>query len=448
VAEIVWLDNLVNNFLEYLSQNNFIISINERITIFEAIKLINITNREEVFSLFYTIIIKNRAKVDFFRVLFDIFFNHFPEDNFISQSSSIIEEGVLSRYKFNRYEYSSLLNYIVLNQQKNLNRLLHLAISSSNFSNHNSKGEMIKEIKNRVGIDNIEKDIDNFSKNLRKNGVSEERINQIEIDIRKELKSFKKLLRKEANNSIKIKENKNLNLKVVTDNFTYKEIDSSVKKLIEKLKLKNSTKFKNKNSGVINLKKIITYSVRYDMIPFKRFYKKKVPNKTNLIVLSDISDSMKDFSKIMMLFIYALHNNFKSISSFLFISEITEITDLMNHSDINIAISNALNNANIDYNSNSDYNSSFEMFNQNYLLSIKNNSIVIIIGDAKNNYGLPAIDSLIELRKKVKKIIWLNPNSKFSWGVGDSDMLYYSKIIDESFSIQTIEDIENFVLSL
>ena len=50
---------------------------------------------------------------------------------------------------------------------------------------------------------------------------------------------------------------------------------------------------------------------------------------------------------------------------------------------------------------------------------------VMIMGDARNNYNAPEDWVLREVRGRAKQLIWLNPESKLTWGYGDSEMNLY-----------------------
>ena len=58
------------------------------------------------------------------------------------------------------------------------------------------------------------------------------------------------------------------------------------------------------------------------------------------------------------------------------------------------------------------------------------NTIVLILGDARNNRRPPRPDLLAQVRDKTKKLIWLNPEPEERWDTGDSVMRRYTPISD------------------
>ena len=55
---------------------------------------------------------------------------------------------------------------------------------------------------------------------------------------------------------------------------------------------------------------------------------------------------------------------------------------------------------------------------------------VIVLGDARNNYNLPHDWCLREISQRAKRVIWLNPESRNTWGFGDSEMDRYAPHCD------------------
>lgn len=57
---------------------------------------------------------------------------------------------------------------------------------------------------------------------------------------------------------------------------------------------------------------------------------------------------------------------------------------------------------------------------------VNDKTTIIILSDAGNNYGDPKAEILKEMYDKGKRVIWLNPEPKMSWTVGDAEMKKYA----------------------
>jgi uncharacterized protein with von Willebrand factor type A (vWA) domain len=47
------------------------------------------------------------------------------------------------------------------------------------------------------------------------------------------------------------------------------------------------------------------------------------------------------------------------------------------------------------------------------------------VGDARNNYNDPRLDLMDQIKRRSKRVIWLNPEHPRQWGTGVSDMPAY-----------------------
>jgi uncharacterized protein with von Willebrand factor type A (vWA) domain len=58
---------------------------------------------------------------------------------------------------------------------------------------------------------------------------------------------------------------------------------------------------------------------------------------------------------------------------------------------------------------------------------LNRNTIVIVLGDARNNRRPPRGDVLGRIHNAVRQVTWLNPEPRERWGTGDSAMAAYER---------------------
>jgi uncharacterized protein with von Willebrand factor type A (vWA) domain len=73
----------------------------------------------------------------------------------------------------------------------------------------------------------------------------------------------------------------------------------------------------------------------------------------------------------------------------------------------------------------SDYGRSFEDFERGWLSIVDRKTTVVILGDGRTNYANPRTDIVRKLAERSKRLVWLNPENRVAWGMGDSEMLAY-----------------------
>jgi uncharacterized protein with von Willebrand factor type A (vWA) domain len=144
------------------------------------------------------------------------------------------------------------------------------------------------------------------------------------------------------------------------------------------------------------------------------------------MVLCDVSDSVRNVSRFMLQFVYALQDLYSKVRSFIFVADIGEVTQLFAEYDANQALEEALHGNLINVYAHSDFGRAFRGFHRDHLAAVNKRTTVIILGDARNNYNLPHEWVLRDVQQRAKQVIWLNPENRMTWGFGDSEMDRYA----------------------
>ncbi|MCU1415094.1 MAG: hypothetical protein JWN80_2434 [Microbacteriaceae bacterium] len=224
------------------------------------------------------------------------------------------------------------------------------------------------------------------------------------------------------------------------------ELRRVVRPLARRLATRLAARRRRHSRGRIDIRKTLRRSMSTGGVPIEPAWEKPRPTRPELVLLCDVSGSVAGFSNFTMLLVQAMKSQFSKIRVFAFVNAIDEITDLIEddddlqrriHAEAKITKGH----------SSSDYGRSLREFAVAYLDAITSRSAVIILGDARNNYGSPAIDSLAEIAARSRRTFWLNPERAASWGSGDSVALQYAEIV-EMHECRTVEQLGQFVTRL
>ena len=99
-------------------------------------------------------------------------------------------------------------------------------------------------------------------------------------------------------------------------------------------------------------------------------------------------------------------------------------------------------------NGSTDYGQMLADFRSHILKDVDSKTTVIILGDARNNYGDPKSEILREVYDKAQRIIWLNPEPKSSWTVGDAEMKKYAPCCHQTEVCNSLVHLERVVGNL
>ena len=69
----------------------------------------------------------------------------------------------------------------------------------------------------------------------------------------------------------------------------------------------------------------------------------------------------------------------------------------------------------------------------------------MILGDARNNYHAASAGVLGDLRRRGRRLWWLNPEPRSYWDTGDSIVAEYAVHCDGVFECRNLRQLEAFV---
>ena len=84
----------------------------------------------------------------------------------------------------------------------------------------------------------------------------------------------------------------------------------------------------------------------------------------------------------------------------------------------------------LDLNARSDFGAVLTRLDERSDVVLGRSTVLLILGDARNNRRPPRADILQRLRGQVRRIVWLNPEPHERWNTGDSVMASYERHCD------------------
>src|SRR5215475_13138902 len=209
-----------------------------------------------------------------------------------------------------------------------------------------------------------------------------------------------------------------------------RRMDEAVRKLAQRLRNVVAVRRRRAKRGRFDSSETLRHNLQYGGVPFRIVFDRRRKDKPQVMVLCDVSDSVRNVSRFMLQFVYALQDLYSKVRSFIFVADIGEVTQLFTEYDANQALDTALHGNLINVYAHSDFGRAFKAFHRDHLAAINGRTTVIVLGDARNNYNLPQEWVLKEIQRKAKQLIWLNPESRATWGFGDSEMDRYMPFCD------------------
>lgn len=219
------------------------------------------------------------------------------------------------------------------------------------------------------------------------------------------------------------------------------KVQALIRKMAKKLASRHARKRKPLKRGQLNMGKTMRKGIPNDGLMFNTYWRRTKKEKPQILAVCDVSGSVAAYSKFLLLFLYSLQDVLPKVRSFAFSSHLGEVSEYFD----DYSVEKAIELINWKYGGATDYGNSFMDFAQLAMDDINSNTTVIILGDARNNNGDAKLEIMQSIYQRSRQVIWLNPESRRSWGTGDSEMLRYLSTCHFSAECNNLKQLERIV---
>lgn len=200
--------------------------------------------------------------------------------------------------------------------------------------------------------------------------------------------------------------------------------------------------------GRIHVARTLRNSLKYDGIPFNPVLTSHRKERPRIVVICDVSLSVRNTARFMLHLVYSLQALFDQVRSFVFVSDLADAGQYFEQLGIDEAIEAVFEGGLVDTDANSNYGRALEIFHQKYLSAVTNTSTVIVLGDGRGNRHPPHVWVLNDIRRRAKQLIWLSPEPRGSWGLGSSDMPLYAPVCHRAEVVRNLTQLGRFAETL
>jgi len=447
-------DKLVE-FANLLRQNGVRVSLAETLDAFRASEVTGLGERDAFRGALRATMVKRASELPLFEELFDVYFSGLGE--IIKQASKAVQDALsMSDKEFQ--EFLDEVEEMLKKEGKNLSELARQllqdnsgglekrireasrAVRLSGIERTIEENYFARALARALGLDRIEREIKELREQLEKMGLGPAMKARMEEYLERRLKALEDIIRRyvrmeREKRDLRQREDQRMN-QIGERSFYYlseeelHKMYEAVQKLAQRLKNAITVRRKRAKRGRFDIKRTLRHNLDCGGVPFKLRFDRRKREKPQVVILCDVSDSVRNASRFMLQFVYSLQDLYSRVRSFIFVSEIGEVTEQFRTNDIKQALDVALKGNVINVYAHSNFGHAFRSFTSDHIGSVNKRTTVIVLGDARNNYNLPHDWCLREIRQRAKKVIWLNPESRNTWGFGDSEMERYAAHCD------------------
>jgi uncharacterized protein len=195
--------------------------------------------------------------------------------------------------------------------------------------------------------------------------------------------------------------------------------------------------------GALAIRRTLRANLGAGGVPARLVFRARRPKRPEVMVLCDLSDSVRHVARLMLLFLHTLQSLFSGVRSFVFVADLAEVTAALGQErDPGRALDRAVAARAVPLSSNSDYGRALRTFHRRFLASVTRRTTVLVIGDGRTNYHPPEAWVLDDVRRRARRLLWICPEERASWGSGDSEMPAYAARCHRVATAATLEDLE------
>ena len=191
--------------------------------------------------------------------------------------------------------------------------------------------------------------------------------------------------------------------------------------------------------GRVDPARTMRANMRFDGIPFRPVTVARRQDKPRLVVLADVSLSVRHTARFTLYLVHGLQRLFGQVRAFAFVADTVEVTDLFAEHPAERALDLIFGGDVLDTDADSDYGAAFGRFREEFPDTVTRRTTVVILGDGRGNGHDPDLESFEEIAKRAKQLIWLTPERRNMWRLGRCDLPHYAQFCDR---VEVVRDLD------
>jgi len=437
------------------------VSLAESAEAFSAVDLMGIQNREEFRLSLRATLIKDLKDIPVFEKLFPLFFGSGqppmmggnPMDDLTPEEVQMLADALRQFTESLRQRMERLMRGEQLSREEL--EALGQMVGLNQTDDLRYQNWMAQRMMRALAFPEVREALKELMEQLQQMGMSRDRVEQIRNMIQQNMQGMQEQLDQFAGERIaenlserprgeNIDSLMNRPFNALSDSDK-KALQHEVKRLAAMLRTRIALRQKRAKSGQLDPKATIRANLKYHGVPMEIRHKDRV-RKPKIVVICDISTSMRFCSELMLSFLFALQGQVRKTHAFAFIDHLEYISKDFSGSNADEAIASVLWRMPSGH-YNTDLGWSLNDFNNDYMDTLNGQTTLIIVGDGRNNYYDPRLDIFSTMSRRAARTIWLNPEPPVMWH-GDSDMPKYAPLCSNVLKVSNLRELAAAVDSL
>jgi uncharacterized protein with von Willebrand factor type A (vWA) domain len=452
------MDERIVKFISALRSAGVRISLAESADAFNAVDEMGVRDREAFRLSLRSTLVKDADSIPVFEELFPLFFGNSdtPPLMNLSEDLSPDEADMLAKAlrQFNE-RLREMLERLMRGEQLSQEELERLSklVGLNQADDLRYREWMAQRMQKALKFQEVREALKELAELMAQMGMDKQRVEQMRQLLQANQQALEDQLRQFAGQ--RIAENMSEQppddsldglLNRPFNSLSDKDMDrlrKEVARLAAALRTRVALRQKRAKTGQLDAKATIRANLKHGNVPIEVKHRERTL-KPRLVVICDISTSMRSCSELMLTLIYAMQDQISKTHAFAFIDHLEYISPDFEGPESSKAVSSVLDRMPSGY-YNTDLGHSLEKFSHEYLDTVDRRTTFIIVGDGRNNYNDPRLDVFNTIARRSRRMIWLTPEAPGLWGTGDSDMLKYAPNCDVILRVSNLAELTTAV---
>ncbi len=222
-----------------------------------------------------------------------------------------------------------------------------------------------------------------------------------------------------------------------------RELRKLVGRLAARLRARAALRQKKGRGKTLDAKTTLRANLQTGGVPFDLHFKKR-HLKPKFALVCDLSQSMRPVVEFMLRLMYELQDQVTKARSFGFYDHLEDVSDEFIGKRPDEAIPLVLYRfPYVPYGT--DLGRGLVDLTGAHLDAVDRRTTVIFLGDARNNFNNPRVDLFEHVKRRARRVVWFNPEPRYAWGTGDSDMPQYAPLCDGVHQVSNLAELSEAV---
>ncbi len=215
--------------------------------------------------------------------------------------------------------------------------------------------------------------------------------------------------------------------------LTFEEARDALALLKRRFRARLGRRLRLASAGRIDIRRTIRAAIQRGGALADLRFRARRPRHVDLLILADISGSVRYAAELTLALAAGARDCFRRVSSFVYIDHLAEADFEQGH----LVTTGA-----IDFYARSDFGRVLAELWERRGEYINRRTLVVIIGDARNNRRTARAELLREIARAARAVVWLNPEEPARWNTGDSAIGQYARVVTELHAARNLHELE------